>query len=192
MGARMHVVERDGTSWKYTYSHWGANRIREIARNYYTEDTTLEELEEKMEEAKQEELERNDSIQGTEEELEDVVNFDDITIEAYYIRDGEERYVAFTFVNLEIHGGVISKVEEAKDLVYLKRAYDQIEHYLNIATREPSNKLSEQEKTRIKEKAKGYFQNVLKRTGETKRRLVFGEFDRNDALIVGKHQKLPV
>jgi len=192
MGARMYVVERDSDRWNYTYSHWGANRIREVVRDYYAEDTTLEELEEKMEEAKEQELEsRNEPIQGTEDELEDVVNFDDIGIEAYYIKDGEERYVAFTFINSEIHGGVISKVEEARDLVDLKRAYDYIHHYLSIATREPGNKLSDEKKVRTKEKAKAYFQNVLKRTGESKRHLVFGEFDRNDALIVGKVQKLP-
>lgn len=130
MGHRAYIIkETENNNWEYSYSHWGAARLKELKEKHYHSDQEID-----LETIKElgNNLFQEGEKQGTRNKIKDILDFSDITIEAYYIETNKgEVYLGFTFVS-GINGGIIAEINEFYDYQQAIDRYRTLRHHNTV------------------------------------------------------------
>lgn len=133
IGHRAYLIERNGNTWEYHYSHWGASKILRLPdlQFHSEEEIDMETLEETFEELKEQ-----GEKSGEAASLNDIIDVSDIVMELYVIKDGSQFHLVQTFINGDIHGAAASEINEIYDIHCLKGCHRTLSGFLRVETKQ--------------------------------------------------------
>jgi len=166
VGHRAFLIKQDSEdSFRYVYSHWGANKFKKLSDEaFYSEkDIEDEDLENRFSELWDSAEENGEEVQ-TASSLDDIVDVERITIEAYIIEDSDgEIYAIFPTITEEVNVAVSSQLEGVRDLHRLKGVHRKLGNYITVAERQglEESTIREGVKTEISSRVTGNYGTLI-------------------------------
>ena len=117
------------------YAHCGAGKFKRLTDQYYysEKEITDQDIENRFNEIWQHSKEKGEELQ-TATSLDEIVDVEDICIEAYIIQDQDHQYHAiFPTISSTVNVAVTKPLREITDLNNLKSLHRQVSDYIRIA-----------------------------------------------------------
>ncbi|MFB1064946.1 hypothetical protein [Natrinema sp. H-ect4] len=139
MGHRALLIKQDSEdSFRYVYSHWGANKFKRLTDEYYysEKDISDEDISQRFQEIWEQSDDRGEEIKSG-SSLDDIVDVEDIGIEAYIIEDKDgEIHIVIPTITSEVNVAVTRPLKEINDLHRLKGMRKRVQHYIKTAAKQ--------------------------------------------------------
>lgn len=136
MGHRAFLVKQESeNNFKYVYSHWGANQFKKLSDEafYSEEDIDDEELQNRFSKLWESAKDHGEEIE-TASSLDEVIDVERITIEAYIIEDSDgELHAVFPTITSEVNVAVARKLNTVRELHRLKGVHRKLSNYIAVA-----------------------------------------------------------
>jgi len=136
VGSRAYLIKQISDShYKYTYAHHGAGKFKRLSDLYYysEKEITDEDIAKRFSEIWEHSKQKGEEIR-TATSLDEIVNVEQITIEAYIIEDQSDEYHAiFPTISSKVNVAVTKPLKSITDLNSLKKLHRQISDYLRVA-----------------------------------------------------------
>lgn len=136
MGHRAFLVKQESENqFKYTYSHWGANKFKKLSDEaFYSEkDIQDEDLQNRFSKLWESAKEHGEEIE-TASSLDEIIDVERITIEAYIIEDRDgEIHAVFPTITEEVNVAVGRKLNGVIELHRLKGVHRKLSNYITVA-----------------------------------------------------------
>ncbi|WP_049937162.1 DUF6735 family protein [Haloplanus natans] len=136
MGHRAFLVKQESENqFKYTYSHWGANKFKKLSDEaFYSEkDIEDEDLHNRFSKLWESAKNHGEEIE-TASSLDEVIDIERTTIEAYIIEDrGGELHAVFPTITEDVNVAVARKLNGVRELHRLKGVHRKLSNYITVA-----------------------------------------------------------
>lgn len=136
MGSRAFLIKQiSDNSYRYTYAHCGAGKFKQLTDQYYHSEKEIsdEDIENRFQEIWQHSKEKGEEIQSA-TSIDEIVDVEDICIEAYIIQDQDNQYHAiFPTISTKVNVAVTKPLRSINDLNNLRSLHRQISSYIRVA-----------------------------------------------------------
>lgn len=157
MGHRAFLIkQKSENTFTYLYSHWGANQFKKLSdKAFYSEkDIEDEDVQNRFSELWKSAKDHGEEIK-TASSLDEIIDVERITIEAYIIEDKDgEIHAVFPTITSEVNVAVAEKLDGIKDLHRLKAVHRRLDNYITVAEKQglETEKIREGVRTEISDR----------------------------------------
>lgn len=136
MGARAYLIKKvSDSSYRYMYAHNGAGKFKQLTEQYYHSDQEItdEDIENRFNEIWEHSESKGEEIQ-TATSLDEIVDVEDICIEAYIIEDQNGEYdIILPTITTEVNVAVTRPIKSIPELHRVRNLQRKVADYIQVA-----------------------------------------------------------